>query len=230
MYILSRPQFDLLLKIMNDWRLFDKRDNTFLVSNRKIASRLSLGSSTVDRLMRVLKKNDLLREVLSTSYTKEGLLNKSKVLMLSPKFLFISYTKTDRWLLGGLWELRDISLVYKWRRTCSDLCCYIDPITGEMLDFNWYLIERKANQYTSFDRCHRTSSKDIYHSNDVEIDSQYYSLRELDCTELSVADYDWITDINKDSNFVYNKELDFNTKTINSVYDVRLKNVRQEME
>ena len=202
MQVLTNKQYTLLLDIMNNTKTFDRRDNTFLLSNRKIAEKLKISSSTVDRLLRVLKKHDLIREVRNQSYTKEGKENKNKVVMLSPKFLFISYTQSDRWMIGALWELKDIQKVYKWGKLCRELNCYIDPLTGEQKDFNWWMIDCKANQYTCFDRCYRKQSKEVHH-NDDENNTQYYNLKDSEMIETTQQDQQWFSGINKQSGFNY---------------------------
>ena len=67
---ISKRQYNLLTDIMNNTKLFDRRDNTFLVSSRKIADRLHISASKVDQLMRVLSIKDLVRMVIINN--KEG--------------------------------------------------------------------------------------------------------------------------------------------------------------
>ncbi|CAM0110590.1 hypothetical protein VPH5P1C_0154 [Vibrio phage 5P1c] len=193
------------MQIVNNNKLFDRRDNTFLLSNRKMAGKLKVGSSTVDRLFRVLKKHELVRIVRNQSYTKGGKESKESktlVVMLSPKFLFISYTKSDRWMIGALWELRDLREVYQWGKLCRELNCYISPATGELKPFNWWMIDCKANQYTCFDRCYRKKSKEVHHSDD-ESNTQYYSLKDSEIEELTQYDRQWLSSINNQSTFNY---------------------------
>lgn len=202
MQVLTDKQYELLIDIMNNTKVFDKRDNTFLLSNRKIAKKIGVSDSTINRLMRVLSKHNLIKKVINSSYTKEGKKNTNKVIMLSPKFLFISYTKSDRWWCGALFELEDINKVYQWSDNCRALNCFIDPTTGEQKPFNWWLIDCKANQYTCFDRCYRKKSKEIYYSDD-ENNTQYYSLKDSDIDGLTLYDSQWLSSINKQSDFNY---------------------------
>lgn len=184
--------------MINDTKVFDRRDNTFLLSNRKIADRYKMGSSTVDRLFRVLGKHNLIKKV------KNQLSNDKLVTMLSPKFLFISYTNSDRWITGALWELEDIKEVYKWSDLCKSLACFINPTTGEVKPFNWYDIECRADQYTCFDRCYRKHTKSLYIDNKEDKDStQHYRLNELDSNQWNDQDYQWFNDINSHSDFDY---------------------------
>lgn len=156
------------------------------------------------------------------SYTKEGKVNKELVYMLSPKYLFISYTKSDRWIIGALWELREIQDVYKWSRLCRELNCHIDPLTGEMRGFNWYKIDCRANQYTSFDRCYRKGSKCRYSVDDIENYTQYHTLGELSCHDLTTYDYLWIDSLVGWSGLPYNRNMKFNVKSVINVYDVKI--------
>ena len=222
MKVLTDKEYSLLMKIVNNNRLFDRRDNTFLKSNREAATILKLGSSTVDRLFRTLKKHDLVRKVRNLSYTKEGKVNKVLVMMLSPKFLFISYTKSDRWITGALWEFQEIQDVYKWSKLCRELNCYINPETGEMKDFNWYKIDCKANQYTSFDRCYRKGSKSKYTNDDVENHTQHYTIKDVDCHNLTTYDYLWLDSLVGWSDLPYNRQMQFYTKTPVNIYDVKI--------
>lgn len=202
MQVLTDKQYKLLIDIMNNTKTFDKRDNTFLLSNRKIAKKIGVSDSTVNRLMRILSKHNLIKNVINSSYTKEGKKNTNKMTMLSPKFLFISYTKSDRWWCGALFEFEDINKVYQWSRDCRNLNCFIDPATGEQKPFNWWMIDCKANQYTCFDRCYRKKSKEIYY-NDDENDTQYYSLKDSEIDGLTQYDRQWLSNINKQSDFNY---------------------------
>ncbi|MCP3681993.1 MAG: hypothetical protein GY861_04810, partial [bacterium] len=211
MKILKDKQHSLLMQIINNNRLFDRRDNTFLKSNREAAKTLKVSSSTVDRLFRVLKQHGLINKVRNQLYNKQGEENKKLVEMLSPRFLFISYTPSDRWIVGALWELKDIQEVYKWRLLCEELNCYINPLTGEVKDFNWYEIECRAQQYTAFDRCYRKGSKCKYMNDDVENQSQHYTLNEADCSGLTTYDYLWLDSLNGWSALPYNRQMKFYT-------------------
>jgi hypothetical protein len=192
------------MRMINDTKVFDRRDNTFTLSNRKAATRLGVGSSTVDRLFRALSANDLVRDVRNQSYTKEGVYNTETVAMLSPLYIFISYTKSDRWITGALWELRDIEKVYNWSTMCKELACFIHPCSGEVKPFNWYEIDCKANQYTSFDRCYRKGSKEKYY-NDDQHKTEYYSLKDADTDSLTPDDQQWLDSVNQCSDLRYKK-------------------------
>lgn len=193
------------MSIINNTKCFDRRDNTFLLSNRSIASKLHISASTVDRLFRTLSKHRLVKMVTNQ------LLTKDKVTMLSPKFIFISYNNSDRWIIGALWELEDLSKVYQWRDLCEDLTCFIDPVTGEVKTFNWYEITLKANQYTAFDRCYRNKSKCVYNSDCAnDNSSQHYNIEELNTNKLLLDDIQWFNNINSFSDHNY-ATLDFSS-------------------
>lgn len=217
--MLNDKGYQLLLRIVNNNKCFDKRDNIFLLSNRKIADRLKVSNSSIDRLFRRLKSLDLVRQV------KPFLSSKDTYRMLSPRYLFISYNKIDRWMIATLYELKDLESVYKWHDLCKELNCYIDPLTGEVLDFNWWYIEQVANRYTSFDRCYRKNSLQVLGS-DLKDDnnSQYYSKSDLNMSWILDKDLEWFNDINYHSDFSYptiTREL-FRTKNNMSIYSVNL--------
>lgn len=195
MKILTNKEYELLMVIINNNRCFDKRDNTFLLSNRKIAEKICVSPSKVDRLFRTLNKHNLIKKVINISYNLDGSSNNNPVTMLSPKFLFISYTKSDRWFVGALWTLEHVKKVYEWARLCRDLNCFVCPSTGEIKAFNWYKIDKKARQYTAFDRCYRKGSKEEFINYEDINSSQYYSLQDAEI----------LTD------YVYYKYMNYNT-------------------
>lgn len=195
MKILTNKEHELLMIIINNNRCFDKRDNTFLLSNRKIAGKVSVSPSKVDRLFRTLRKHNLIKTVINSCYNIDGSRNNRPVTMLSPKFLFISYTKSDRWFIGALWTLEHVKSVYEWSRLCRELNCFICPDTGEIKPFNWYKIDKKANYYTCFDRCYRKGSKEEFINYEDINSSQYYRLQDVEI----------LTD------YVYYKYMNYNT-------------------
>lgn len=223
--MLSKKEYDLLITIINN-KCFDRRDNTFRLSNVKIGKVIGKSSSTIDRLFRSLKKLDLIRQVKPFSLSKET------YQMLSPQFVFISYTNSDRWFVGALWELLDIDKVYEWSKLCRELNCYIHPCTGEIKLFNWYKIDRKAEEYTCFDRCYRKNSKQVLSGEDNNDSSQYYSINDVHCdtayNPLTKYDYIWFESINKLSSYDYKLVGDFTTKTVNNIYSVNLEGLLNE--
>lgn len=233
--VLTDKENQLLMQLVNNNKCFDRRDNTFLLSNRKLADKVGVSPSKVDRLFRTLNKHNLVKKVINKTYNSNGSLNVKPVAMLSPKFLFISYTRSDRWFIGALWTLEHIKKVYEWSSLCRDLNCFICPDTGEMKPFNWYDIDRKANYYTSFDRCYRKKSKQIYNDYENEYQSQHYNLVDVDCYDLTTYDYIWIDSLVGWSDLPYNRNMQFYTKSpknINSIkleYDPRITECIQEM-
>lgn len=178
--ILTNKENQLLIQLVNNNKCFDRRDNTFLLSNRKLADNVGVSPSKMDRLFRILNKHNLVKKVINKTYNSDGSLNVKPVVMLSPKFLFISYTNSDRWFIGSLWTLEHIKKVYEWASLCRELNCFICPDTGEMKPFNWYKIDKKANYYTAFDKCYRKGSKEGFINYDDIDSSQYYSLKEAE--------------------------------------------------
>ena len=228
--MLNKREYELLIKIINNNKCFDRRDNTFNIPNTDIAKVVGCSPSTVDRLIRELRKQDLVRKV------NTGYIDKNYQLMLSPKFIFISYTKSDRWIIGALYELMCIREVYTWSSLCRELNCFIDCETGEVKDFNWYEIDTKANYYTSFDRCYRKKSKVLY-SNDFEGNTTNYKLEELDGNKLHEYDHVWFDLVNKESSFTYPSlvkdsfytRTPFNINTIKLEYNQGITECIQEM-
>lgn len=229
--ILSKNEYELLITLVSNSKCFDIRDNTFLLSNRKMADKIKVSPSSIDRLIRKLRKSDLVRDVIPYSLTRDN------YLMLSPKFLFNSYTKSDRWLIGALYDLRDILKVREWSRLCRELNCFIDCTTGEIKRFNWYDIDNKANYYTCFDRCYRKSTKIKHSTLKDENNSSYYKLDELKGNTLHNYDYDWINLINEESPFNYKPISKDSFKTISPLnintikldYDGRITECIQDM-
>lgn len=182
-YILNSNQYHLLMRIINDNRLFDRRDNTFLQSNRKIACRLKCSPSKVDQLFRVLSKNGLVKTNIKTLMWQTD--KPCRYKMLDPYFLWISYSKLDKYYHKMLYQTESLESVNKWRNVCKELDCIINPLTGEMLHYlNWTKHHLKESEYTCFDRCYRRgySSQLI----DLEMDGQ-----------LSDHDIEWFKLINK---------------------------------
>ena len=153
--------YKLLIKIINNTKCFDRRDNTVLLNNRQIANKLTISPSSVDQLFRELKKMGLVKMVRSVEDVVHlGVVSTAPLCrMLDPKFLFISYTKSDIFITVALWDLEDIVKVREWRGLCKRFNYHIDSATGEMTDFNWYYMERIANSYRFTDRCYRKGSK-----------------------------------------------------------------------
>lgn len=178
---ISSKHYNVLTLIINNTKCFDRRDNTFILSNRKIADKVKVSPSKVDQLFRELRKKGLLKKVRSVNQlVKNGIVNNNPLYnMLDPKYLFISYIKSDIFIICALWDLEDISLVREWRGLCKRFNCHVDPMTGEMTKFNWYYVERVANSYYLYDRCYRKGSKTPSQSSRPEAkfsieDADYY--------------------------------------------------------
>ncbi|QXN60068.1 hypothetical protein KUA24_1 [Vibrio phage HNL01] len=222
-YPLNKKQYELLMKVVNNTKCFDRKDNTFLLSNRKIAERLRVSASGVDQLFRVLKKEGLLKGVV-TSY-----MNTKPVKMLSPRFLWISYTKTDRYYCSVLYKLGCVQLADEWRLLCRELGGYVDVNTGEInFDFTWHYIDEIASRYTCWDVCYRRQDSKVS-LDDHEDSSQGYNLKELGLEEVTLKDMQWFEEVNKGSKFVYPKELSMNCKPkFKSMYVVPLEGLNYD--
>lgn len=195
--VLNQRQEVLFYQIVNCNKCFDRRDNSFLLSNRKIADRLKVSASKVDQLFRVLRKHNLIKKVYN-------LRMQSKVVtMLSPRFFWISWTKTDRYYYDVLYNLGCVVLADQWRKTCRLYGAYVDIHSGEIDDsFTWYYIDETAQRYTCFDRCYRKG----FTSETIEDDESYsqrYDIGDADSNQLTDHDHSWFDKINVCSEFDY---------------------------
>lgn len=182
---LPTNHYNLLLEIINSNKCFDRRDNTCFLSNRQISDVINQSASKVDRLFRILRDNDLVRYKQVTEHQP---INHYRI--LDPSFLFISYTKTDYWLTLAIYHLDSLAHVKKWRKTCSELDCMIDPRDGTLKPFNWFKTRSKALQYHSFDRCYRKGSSSLLHDLEMENDLTSY-------------DIEWFKKVNENKNHSY---------------------------
>jgi len=212
---IDNKNYKLLLSIINNPSLFDKLDNTFKTSNRQIASKLNVSASKVDRLFRLLKSKDLVRDV------RQG---KGKLRMLSPKFIYTSRRNYDRWINGALWDLGCYEKVRQWRKVCRELNQWIDPDTGEMKSFNWYYIDVKADQVSCFDRCYRKGDKETYYIEEDRDSSQGYRINELKAGNVTDYDLRWFDMINRESDQDYPLlcKDNFRSHPVLSVYKIKL--------
>lgn len=188
--ILNKNQHQLLMRIINNKWCFDKRDNTFKLSNRKMAGRLKVSASSVDQLIRVLNTQKLLATITVSTLHHRGHPEVEKRRMLSPIFMWW-YHKYEKWTAIAWWHLKTFEAVKEWRKMCRELDCYVDPETGEMFDFNWWWVTFKADRYNCFDRCWR--SEDDTPKGRTE--EQGYRLEECSLPPLTQYDKYWIGSI-----------------------------------
>ncbi len=206
--VLNKKQEKLLYSVVNCTKCFDKRDNSFLLSNRKLADRLKVSASQVDQLFRVLGKHGLIKKVLNThqvlcSKTGGGKVNTVKVRMLSPKFLWISMTKTDRFYYSKLFDLGCVVLADQWRKTCREVAGFVDIDTGEIADsFTWHKVDELAESYSCWDRCYRKGVTNETIKEDYNT-SQQYCIKDSDKVPLTLQDVEWIKVINSESAYHY---------------------------
>lgn len=212
---IDNKNYGLLITIINDPRLFDRLDNTFKASNRKIANKLDVSPSKVDRLFRLLKSKDLTRMI-----KQKG----RGIRMLSPKFIYTSRRKYDRWITGALWDLGCYEKVRGWRKICRSLNQWIDPATGEMKNFNWYYIDVKADQVSCFDRCYRKGDKETYYTEEDRDSTQGYKVDELKAGKVTDHDLGWFDMINRESDQDYPAlgKGNFRSCSVLSVYKIKL--------
>lgn len=145
-------QWGLLKTVINDYRLFDKRDNTFKLSNRDTAKALKCSPSKIDQLHRSLRKYNLTKKVTVTIYQYINAL-----VQLDPRFLYINnFNKKDYWFTLALYLFNDTDKVIEWRGVCKQVGYIVHPSTGEILEYlPWQKYHLKQSLYTCFDRCYR---------------------------------------------------------------------------
>lgn len=153
--MLSRITHELLTKIISHKsrqsnKLFNKRDNTFLHSNRYIAKQLDIPASSVDRLFRICRDKGLISDVIDNT----GVLRP----MLNPAFLWYR-KREERPLASFIFKLGSYEKAINWRKVCSELGRMVDPITGEDKGYyDWVKVDEYAQSYEPWDLHYR---KDI---------------------------------------------------------------------
>jgi len=134
---IPKTQFKLLSKIFNNRHLFNRQDNTFTCSNREMARHLGISPSPIDRLIRTLKAQDLVRKVTTITGGQ---------LMLSPAYLKANSMEHGRyWFAKAMYHLKYHTKAIKWYDDCCHIGAIIDPETGEILT-NIGLFERLSNE------------------------------------------------------------------------------------
>lgn len=196
-------QHTLLKKIINNKWCFNKRDNTFTLSNRETAKKLKVSASSVDQLHRTLSKQSLTTKVRVSYIDKNGDPKEQTLKMLSPIFMWW-YSPLEKWQAIALFHLKSFEEVREWRRVCRYYNCYIDPESGEMFDFNWYYITEFGERYTSFDRCWRR--KDMQKNYLKHGSEQWYRIEDSELGELTEYDYNWFDEANNESKYQYLRE------------------------
>lgn len=214
--ILSGKQKELYNKVINNTKCFDRRDNTFLLSNRGIADTLRVSASSIDQVFRVLNKWGLIKKVKTTTYTfnKNKLEDSKPLRMVSPRYTWISYSKVDRFIMVALFDLGCLLKVKEWRKYCGDNQVIIDTDTGEEKDFNWYYIEEYSSRYTIWDRCYRKGVEGVKnYTRDSGNSNQHYCLNEADTGQLTEEDKEWFCKVNRGSVNKY-KGIDYHHKPL----------------
>lgn len=221
---LNKKQYGLLITLVNSPKCFDRKDNTFLLSNRKLADIVSVSASSIDQLFRILKKHNLIK-TLHTVHMESDKPSKA-YRMLSPRFLWISYIKTDRYYYSALYELESVEKADTWRKVCRNLGGLVDVHTGEIDDsFTWHFIDSIAERYTCWDKCYRRDDTQVTVDEDQH-SPQGYNLRDADLDGLTLYDRQWFEMVNSESEYNYPDKLKFNhKKRVNSMYSVGLKDI-----
>ncbi len=130
---MSATELETMSSIMTT-KYFDKLDNTIVGTTRDIAKATKLSQSNVTRVLRSLKKQDLLREVLNVS--------NDKVLMLSPSVYCTMYPVEEHFH-KAMFVLGSHKLAGEFTQVERDLGTFIDAETGEELSVipkSYYLL------------------------------------------------------------------------------------------
>jgi len=128
---ISSKNFNLLLSIVKNNHCFDRKDNTFKLSNRATAKRLGITIYSVNTLMNNLKERGLTK-IVTTSLSNQ--------LMLNPSFLFRKPRKNYYWYSRGLWYYESHKETIEWINFCWEHGKLIEPSTGEILNKNLHYV------------------------------------------------------------------------------------------
>lgn len=158
---LTLGKYKLLRRIIADRRSFDKKDNTFLLSNRQIAKRINVSPSYIDQLMRTLKQLNLIKPIIN--------IFGDSVIMLDPEYLFFN-VKEEKPFNIALFQLGSHDMALQWRDYCRLYNVVINARTNKQMKIRRCDIDSYSASYSMFDRCYRPMNKhqsDMINSNDI---------------------------------------------------------------
>jgi hypothetical protein len=122
MSVLPQKQFDLLMRLMNNRKVFDTHDNCVQDSVRGVSGVLRASYSQVQRLFRDMRIEGLMTPVLDIYGTER--------LMVNPAFLYF-HTFHDKRFHRAMYVLGGHEEAVVWLRVCRAGGRLIHPATGE---------------------------------------------------------------------------------------------------
>lgn len=147
---LTKSRYNLLQQIIQNVKCFDKKDNTFLLSNRDMAADIGVSASSVDRLFRDLRSKDLVRMIIN-------IFDKS-VWMLDPEYLFYN-AREEKPFNIAMFQLGSHEYASQWRDWSIENNIVTNVRTGKPFRMSRARIYDYASRYSMFDRCYRKGQR-----------------------------------------------------------------------
>lgn len=147
---LTKTSYSLLQQIVHNVKCFDKKDNTFLLSNRCMAANIGVGASSIDRLFRVMRSKDLVRMIIN--------IFDQSVRMLDPEYLFYN-AREEKPFNIAMFQLGSHEYASQWRDWSIDNNIVTNVRTGKPFRMSRARICDYAGRYSMFDRCYRKEQK-----------------------------------------------------------------------
>lgn len=151
-HTLTYKQYLLLIRIVNSRACFDKRDNCFQLSQRKIAKHIKEPLTNIQRLFVKLKDNNLTANVIDAHDTTK--------VMLNPYYLYIGHPNNKEFNIAQ-YDLRSAIAAWHYIMLCESIGWIVNGVTGELIrpynnerQYNW------RNGYHSNDRTKRRDNLD----------------------------------------------------------------------
>ncbi|CAM3901939.1 hypothetical protein [Shewanella aquimarina] len=142
----NKNQRELLDKIVLSKECFDRRENTFQLNDSAIGRSLKVSRDKVGRLMRTLKKQDVIREIVGADQSTALMLSLSVYARLHP---------IEHHFHSILWSLRDYNEAINFTKKERQIGWFIDPETGECLSKiykRWYALYTNYIEDYFYDR------------------------------------------------------------------------------
>ncbi|KIO37401.1 hypothetical protein [Shewanella sp. cp20] len=143
---LNKNQRALLGKIVLSKECFDRRDNTFKLNDSAIGRSLKVSRDKVGRLMRTLKEQDMIREVINADQSTALMLSLSAYAKLHP---------IEHHFHSILWSLRDYNDAINFTKKERQIGWFVNPETGEVLRKiykRWYVLYTNYIEDYFYDR------------------------------------------------------------------------------
>lgn len=147
---LAKTRYDLLQQIVHNVKCFDKKDNTFLLSNRSAAKVLGVSRDSVDRLFIDMKSKDLVRMIIN--------IFDQSARMLDPEYLFYN-AREEKPFNIAMFQLGSHEYASQWRDWSIENNIVTNVRTGKPFRMSRARICDYAGRYSMFDRCYRKGQK-----------------------------------------------------------------------